>query len=332
MRHKNGKPTKAKRAGKKSAAASSRARRKAAPRSDKMQESSAAKSTESTASAAPAKRKRRRRAGQGTNPPPLSIGPAVSTSPSSAEQEPIGPALPASAAPVTGERRRGSERSRPATNYSDGKRAKFDSRRESSESDDPPPRANKLMPTNAVHPTERRIKRRMHKNGALIAAAGAALLGVLILSNQSEPPELILSDRQLASRLPSGRDWQSDATPDTEYKATRRTDTPTGDSTRFTALTPLERQQTTVKKSQLASRPRPSVSKNGLSSGDIAEMERMLSRLDLATGTPDGVFDDDTEQAIRLYQEFAGLHVDGEASKHLLADMREVVKILDGDN
>ena len=69
-----------------------------------------------------------------------------------------------------------------------------------------------------------------------------------------------------------------------------------------------------------------------LSRGDIVEMERILGRLDLAAGAPDGVIDDATTQAIRLYQEIAGLPIDGEASRDLLMDMREVAKILNGDS
>jgi len=306
LRHKNGKPVKSKRAGKKPAAASSRAGRKAAPQSGSAQEQpgsaqelSASKAIEPT----PAKHTRRRV----TTPPPLSTGAAAAAPQNSAEHEPTGPALSGAAGAVTGERRRWSDRPGPATNTSESKRS------ESGDSGETPVRANKLMPTNAVHPTERRIKRRMHKNGALVAAAGAALLGVLILSNQSEPPELVLSDRQIASRLPTGQDWQSDTTAPAS-EAASRTGIPDSDSPRVTAPAP------------------PMVLTNGLSAGDIVEMERMLGRLDLAAGAPDGIVDDDTTQAIRLYQQIAGLPVDGEASPDLLADMREVVKILDSSN
>ncbi len=299
LRYKNGKPVKSKRVGKKPAAASPRASRKATPQSSPAQESPAAKAVEPT----PTKRERRRV----TTPPPLSTGAAAAAPQNSAEHGPTGPTLSGAASAVTGERRRWSDRPGPATNTSEAKRS------ESGDSGETPVRANKLMPTNAVHPTERRIKRRMHKNGALVAAAGAALLGVLILSNQSEPPELVLSDRQIASRLPAGQDWQSDTTAPAS-EAASRAGIPDSDSPRVTAPAP------------------PVALTDGLSAGEIIEMERMLGRLDLAAGTPDGIIDGDTTQAIRLYQQIAGLPVDGEASPDLLADMREVVKILDSSN
>ncbi len=59
-------------------------------------------------------------------------------------------------------------------------------------------------------------------------------------------------------------------------------------------------------------------------------MERMLARLDLAPSTVDGIVDLQTRHAIRLYQQIAGLLVDGEPSPALLTDMREVARILDG--
>jgi peptidoglycan hydrolase-like protein with peptidoglycan-binding domain len=66
-----------------------------------------------------------------------------------------------------------------------------------------------------------------------------------------------------------------------------------------------------------------------LSEGELVEMERLLARLDLGPSTADGVVNDQTEAAIRLYQEIAGLPIDGAPSRTLLADMREVVKILE---
>lgn len=315
LRHKNNKPAKAKRAAKKPAASrSSKASRKA---SGKAKDSSAKKAVKSRTRPSPRKHKNSAEqieppkpnldSDQEGAPPPLSI---------------TVPASPRAASTVTDERRRWPERSGPAAS----------SRGDSGEPSETPPRPNKLVPTNAVHPTERRIKRRMHKNGALLAAAGAALLGVLILSNQSEPPEQMLSDRQIASRLPAAQDWQNDATTDSVPKTAARAPAlpparihiPDSDSPRVTAPAPPER--------QLAARPQLATRSGELSRGNIVEIERILSRLDLAASAPDGIVDDDTTQAIRLYQEIAGLPVDGKASQNLLTDMREVVKILDSDN
>jgi peptidoglycan hydrolase-like protein with peptidoglycan-binding domain len=66
-----------------------------------------------------------------------------------------------------------------------------------------------------------------------------------------------------------------------------------------------------------------------LNDGELVEMERLLARLDLGPSSADGIVDNQTESAIRLYQEIAGLPIDGAPSRSLLADIREVVKILE---
>jgi peptidoglycan hydrolase-like protein with peptidoglycan-binding domain len=50
----------------------------------------------------------------------------------------------------------------------------------------------------------------------------------------------------------------------------------------------------------------------------------MLDRLGLKPGRVDGELDPVTVDAIRLYQETAGLTVDGEPSRALLEDLRAV--------
>ncbi len=66
-----------------------------------------------------------------------------------------------------------------------------------------------------------------------------------------------------------------------------------------------------------------------LNGAELVEMERLLVRLALEPSSSDGIVDRQTKRAIRLYQQMAGLPVDGEPSRALLTDMREVVKILD---
>ena len=56
----------------------------------------------------------------------------------------------------------------------------------------------------------------------------------------------------------------------------------------------------------------------------IYETERMLDRLGLKPGRVDGELDPVTVDAIKLYQETAGLAVDGEPSRALLEDLRAV--------
>ena len=62
-----------------------------------------------------------------------------------------------------------------------------------------------------------------------------------------------------------------------------------------------------------------------LNATGIADIQRLLGRLDLAPGQPDGVLGKRTVDAIKMYQRFAGLRVDGQPTETLLADLRQVV-------
>ena len=61
---------------------------------------------------------------------------------------------------------------------------------------------------------------------------------------------------------------------------------------------------------------------------ETAELQRLLARLDFAPGSADGVAGRRTVAAIKLYQEFAGLTVDGKATHGLLDDVRDVSRSL----
>ena len=63
----------------------------------------------------------------------------------------------------------------------------------------------------------------------------------------------------------------------------------------------------------------------GLKKDAISDIQRLLARLDLAPGTPDGVMGQKTIDAIEMYQRFAGLKVDGKPTPSLLNDLRQVV-------
>lgn len=69
-------------------------------------------------------------------------------------------------------------------------------------------------------------------------------------------------------------------------------------------------------------------SKRPLDRAGTAELQRLLARLDFAPGAPDGVAGRRTAAAIKLYQEFAGLPVDGKATVALLNDVRDVSKTI----
>ncbi|MGH6947778.1 MAG: peptidoglycan-binding domain-containing protein, partial [Kiloniellales bacterium] len=66
-----------------------------------------------------------------------------------------------------------------------------------------------------------------------------------------------------------------------------------------------------------------------LSQNEVTEMEELLDRLSFNPGQIDGTVDADTERAIKAYQEFAILPVDGLASRALLNELRAVAGHLD---
>lgn len=72
--------------------------------------------------------------------------------------------------------------------------------------------------------------------------------------------------------------------------------------------------------------PRTSAMKSRtLSPAGIINMQRLLTKLDLSPGPADGVLGKKTVEAIKLYQRFAGLPVDGKPTPDLLKDLRQVV-------
>jgi hypothetical protein len=241
-------------------------------------------------------------------------------------------------------------------------------------------RTNKLVPTNAVHPTERRLKRGMGPARAMMALGGFVVIGLAILSTQQpEPPALTPLERQAASApaFPVGSTFQSEGPHGATYPVV--TLSPNSDALRE-MISPLEmtvledartvvaietppetaalsnsellaEAETPIEMSLIEdefspaeneeslrtvfggtppwSAPGSGTQTAGLSSDELAEMERMLAQLDLGPSPADGVVDNQTQTAIRLYQEIAGLPVDGEPSAELLTDMREVVRILE---
>lgn len=80
-----------------------------------------------------------------------------------------------------------------------------------------------------------------------------------------------------------------------------------------------------------AARPAPGGAQDvALGTKGIAELQRLLGQLELSPGTADGVLGDKTVAAIRMYQEFAGLPVDGKPTRELLGDLRQVVGAMGG--
>jgi TPR repeat protein len=68
-----------------------------------------------------------------------------------------------------------------------------------------------------------------------------------------------------------------------------------------------------------------------LSKSGIKSLQQLLKKLDLEPGPADGVLGNKTKEAIRLYQRFAGLPVDGKPTLELLQDLRQVVGAMSSD-
>ncbi len=199
----------------------------------------------------------------------------------------------------------GSSEPPPAT-----KRTKPESRVRPGESADCGPRPNTLVPTNGIHTTKRRIKPGLHQNRGVMALIAATLLGILILGEQTTPPDMSDFEQQIAASQ------DTDPLPET---------TPADPV--FEIVEP--RLDHRAASQGVGADRFPRAGAWELDDSELAEMERLLARLDLGPSAADGIVDQRTETAIRLYQEFAGLPVNGAPSRALLADMREVADILD---
>jgi peptidoglycan hydrolase-like protein with peptidoglycan-binding domain len=180
-----------------------------------------------------------------------------------------------------------------------------------SESADMPARANKLVPTNAVHTTKRRMKRNTWQSPVLGLGAVAAVVAVLVFGNDNEPPDVSPLERRVEAQ-PSAPVQQTAKTASTQK--------------------PVSLAQPAMPESRGKGAAQRPDSPRGLRVLELVEMERMLARLEMGPSQPDGVVDLQTKTAIRTYQQIAGLPVDGEATPELLDDMREVVKMMDGAN
>ena len=139
----------------------------------------------------------------------------------------------------------------------------------------------------------------------------ATLLGITILGEQTAPPNMTEFEQQAAASMVTEA-----------HAGGPLANPPPG------TIKPKLRDESVAIPGPEASKVSEHQDKN-LNDGELVEMERLLARLDLGPSTADGIVDNQTEAAIRLYQEIAGLPVDGAPSRTLLADMREVVKILE---
>ncbi len=192
-----------------------------------------------------------------------------------------------------------------------GKRAKTEPRTRAGENAEGGSRPNTLVPTNGIHATKRRLKRKLHQNRGVMALVAATLLGIVILGEQTAPPDLAEFEREIA--------------------ASQTTDTTAGSRVASSppgTIKPKPHNESVTIPGPGAGKVSEHPNRN-LNDGELVEMERLLARLDLGPSTADGIVGNQTVAAIRLYQEIAGLPIDGAPSRALLADMREVVKILE---
>ena len=190
-------------------------------------------------------------------------------------------------------------------------------------SEDTPARVNKLVPTNAVHTTKRRMKRNTWQGPVLALGAVAAMLALVVMGQERTPPDVSpleqrasvdISDSPLLStEIPSATD-PVQAAPDPAPEVSRPPKVPSWRDK------PAESQQA-----------RAGNPMHGLKVLELVELERLLQKMDMNPSRPDGIVDSQTEEAIRMYQQIAGLPIDGEPSRELLNDMREVAKMLDGE-
>lgn len=215
-------------------------------------------------------------------------------------------AKPEASVPETSVDKEGRGESKPVSQAA--RKPAADKRVKPGDSGEATPRPNTLVPTNGIHTTVRRLKRRLPQNRTIMFLVAATLLGILIIGEQTEPPDMTSVEAQIAAGQTGPARAEADI------------DAP-GGITRPRVQNPAEGP------SGRGQRVAPAW---GLDDGELIEMERMLARLDLAPSRVDGIVDQRTRHAIRLYQQFAGLPVDGKPSPALLTDMREVVRLMDG--
>ncbi len=215
-----------------------------------------------------------------------------------------------------------------------------DKRVKPGDSGEPTPRPNTLVPTNGIHTTERRLKRRLHQNRTVMFLVGATLLSILVIAGQTEPPDMTSVEAQIAAGQTSHARAEADGDAPggiTRPRVQNPVEGPSGRGQRVavpdaeTGNPISEPPRTWAPQERTAATEAPRGAQGwDLDGEELVEMERMLARLDLAPSTVDGIVDQQTRYAIRLYQQIAGLTVDGVPSPALLTDMREVVRILDG--
>lgn len=198
-------------------------------------------------------------------------------------------------------------------------------------------RINRLVPTNAVHPTARRQRRQLYQSRPFMLTAAAVVIGILIWNDQGTPPDVSPLEQRASNPAAETSAW----IPSTiEEQAARRITDPVQAMTLRERNSASDSGDWTDKESFTTYSPEASspvrtaipFELSELSADELTEMEQILGQLDLNPSRPDGLVDLQTKTAIRLYQQIAGLPINGEPSQDLLHDLREVAKLLDSGN
>jgi peptidoglycan hydrolase-like protein with peptidoglycan-binding domain len=185
-------------------------------------------------------------------------------------------------------------------------------------------RANKLVPTNAVHTTKRRMKRNGWQTPAMAVSALAAVLLILALGQETTPPDVSPLEQRASIAVTDSSMHGSDSD-----AAGARIADPVEAAPEPSVQPKVPSWNSEAPQKAATMREDPM---RGLKVLELVEMERILLKLDMGPSQPDGIVDNQTESAIRMYQQIAGLPIDGEPSLELLNDMREVVKMLEPAN
>ena len=185
---------------------------------------------------------------------------------------------------------------------------------------------NRLVPTSEVHPTERRVRRRETYGRALVLLAAVAVVGLFVLSDQGEPPDVTAFEQPSAIPMEAHAiETAKDATSrfnrpfSAEAAQNRLSNSDTAPALKskehaVRIVVPFDQGSVALQVPSEYFGEAPKVGK--LSADEITEMERMLTRLDLGSNPPDGIFDTHTASAIRLYQQIAGLRSTGSRRRH----------------
>jgi peptidoglycan hydrolase-like protein with peptidoglycan-binding domain len=85
-----------------------------------------------------------------------------------------------------------------------------------------------------------------------------------------------------------------------------------------------------MKKQLAAATPAPAkiVGPTLIGRSQIREIQTLLTKMNFNPGDADGQLGQRTADAIKLYQKFAGIDVDGKASRNLLEDLHAVAETM----